>query len=406
MSTSEFSNGSFTTFTHVVANPTDVVSGDAANDHTFLQNGGAVAGVFTVVGIIIAALAGCFFVICRRRRKQASRNRQWLANIEKRLPPAAQLEEDSSAFENPRDAPVIRSLSQDEHYYHFQSPSPQTARPFFDVGDDDLRSPSTTLGSNTLGLMSMKPAHVSPFSDPVPLRQEEDNQIGLAVTTDNSRAGQSRPSLAQSSPSIYPPTIPRLDNHDDDVSVYELTNQTVEEPARPTSYTFPNEEPLTPISTGPFDDIYTVKPAAAAAATPAPRAVYPQPPVISLSSPVPSPPPIRPARSALRETSKFIDQSPSLATPPESLSGHGHGNLDESERDSLPSPSGIEALIVNPISQSPIAVSVPSSSTVQSNQNPKLARQNSATKSIEDIVMRRTLLDVRPRPSRDNVGRI
>jgi len=424
MSTSELLNGSYTTLTHVVANPTNVASeGDIASDHSFLHNEGAVAGVFTVVGIIFAALAGCIFVIYRRRRRRASRSRQWLANIQKRLPRNAQEDPDPLAFENPRDAPpVMRSLSQNEQYYHFQSPSPNTARPFLDVGDDS-RSPTTANAlpsTNALGLTSMEATRASPFSDPYPPASE----IGLAVTTTAS-AHQSRPSLAQSSPSIYPASIgTKRNNQDDDVSVYELTTQHKDQ-GRPSSYMYPSDDvdgPPTPVSPGPFDDIYGIKPTTAITTTQAPRAIYPQPPAaINIPSAVPSPPPSRPLRSPLRETAsstKLAEQNQSLlvalATPPDSVSGHGHS--DEAERSSeSPSPTTMNPLedlftILAPVqSNQPPAVPVstpPVSANFSGGQTPKMPRPNSAPKStsIEDIVTRRTLLDVRPRSSRDNVN--
>ncbi|KAG7099083.1 hypothetical protein E1B28_000958 [Marasmius oreades] len=75
LSTSLLSNGSYVTFTHAVANPTGA---DQANGGTtskgFLQNHGAVAGVFLAVGVILASLAGCIFILVRRQRRRKSQS--------------------------------------------------------------------------------------------------------------------------------------------------------------------------------------------------------------------------------------------------------------------------------------------------------------------------------------------
>ncbi|KAJ3909487.1 hypothetical protein F5879DRAFT_60412 [Lentinula edodes] len=218
VSTSTNANGAETVWTSIVANPTNEVSGDVADAHSFLHNEGAVAGVFTVVGIAFTAAVVAIFMICRRRRRRKTRRNQWIDNIQKRLP------EPEDPFENPREAPVMRSMSQtsrNEQHYHFQSPSPTTAQPFFHSGnpwdiDEEFRSPpGGIVQSNSLGLTSIDATRMSPFSDSQYPHQEH---VGLAVTTSSPPAHQSRPSLAQSSPSIYPPSIP-LPN--DNASVYE-----------------------------------------------------------------------------------------------------------------------------------------------------------------------------------------
>ncbi|KAJ3750455.1 hypothetical protein DFH05DRAFT_80615 [Lentinula detonsa] len=385
VSTSTNANGAETTWTSIVANPTNEVSGDVADDHSFLHNEGAVAGVFTVIGIAFTAAVVTIFMICRRRRQRKTRKRQWIDNIQKRLPAP------DDPFENPRDAPVMRSMSQtdrNEHHYHFQSPSPTTARPFFDDRntntwdhDGEDRSPvGGIIPPNSLGLTSMDATRISPFRDSPYPHQEP---IGLAITTSSPVGHQSRPSLAQSSPSIYPPSIP-LPN--DNASVYEdidLMSHNDEPAPRtvtiPTTYVYPSEGvvgPPSPISPGdgPFDDLYSIKPL-----KPTPVAANSGYPPLPVASPVPraSTAPLRPARSALRDTSsKIIDHT--LVTPPPSLSGHGHEGTD---RDDSPSPSGLSSTEAVP----------PHSLHDETNQK---QRPRSASKSIENIVMRRTLLDV------------
>ncbi|KAH7880798.1 uncharacterized protein C8R40DRAFT_1081922 [Lentinula edodes] len=396
VSTSTNANGAETVWTSIVANPTNEVSGDVADAHSFLHNEGAVAGVFTVVGIAFTAAVVAIFMICRRRRRRKIRRNQWIDNIQKRLP------EPEDPFENPREAPVMRSMSQtsrNEQHYHFQSPSPTTAQPFFHSGnpwdiDEEFRSPpGGIVQSNSLGLTSIDATRMSPFSDSQYPHQEH---IGLAVTTSSPPAHQSRPSLAQSSPSIYPPSIP-LPN--DNASVYEdidLMGQSNEPTVTiPNPYIYPSEAvagPPSPISPGdgPFDDLYSIKPL-----VPTPVAGYPPPPV-ALPGPRASTAPLRPTRSALREASKVRENHQTLATPPPSLSGHENSAPDVTGRDAdSPSPSATSGLS----STEAVTPGPQYSSSTQTNQK---QRPRSASKSIEDIVMRRTLLDVRPR-SRDNV---
>ncbi|KAJ4499611.1 hypothetical protein C8R41DRAFT_31413 [Lentinula lateritia] len=396
VSTSTNANGAETVWTSIVANPTNEVSGDVADAHSFLHNEGAVAGVFTVVGIAFTAAVVAIFMICRRRRRRKTRRTQWIDNIQKRLP------EPEDPFENPREAPVMRSMSQtsrNEQHYHFQSPSPTTAQPFFHSGnpwdiDEEFRSPpGGIVQSNSLGLSSMDATRMSPFSDSQYPHQEH---IGLAVTTSSPPAHQSRPSLAQSSPSIYPPSIP-LPN--DNASVYEdidLMGQSNEPTVTiPNPYIYPSEAvagPPSPISPGdgPFDDLYSIKPL-----VPIPVAGYPPPPVAS-PGPRASSAPLRPTRSALREASKVKESHQTLATPPPSLSGHENSAPDGTGRNAdSPSPSATSGLS----STEAVTPGPQYSPSAQTNQK---QRPRSASKSIEDIVMRRTLLDVRPR-SRDNV---
>ncbi|KAJ3841371.1 hypothetical protein F5878DRAFT_17950 [Lentinula raphanica] len=396
VSTSTNANGAETTWTSIVANPTNEVSGDVSDAHSFLHNEGAVAGVFTVVGIVFTAAVVALFVICRRRRQRKIRRHQWIDHIQKRLPAP------EDPFENPRDAPMMRSMSQTsrhEHHYQFQSPSPTTARPFFDERTPWDHDDEGVIPPNSLGLTSMDATRISPFADAQYSRRIE-QPIGLAVTTNSPPAHQSRPSLAQSSPSIYPPSIP-LPN--DNASIYEdidLMGQ--DEPASaptvtvPTPYVYPSEAvagPPSPISPsdGPFDDLYGMKPL-----RPTPvvaHSGYPPPPIAS-PAPRASTAPLRPARSALRDTSSKIIVDQALVTPPPSLSGHGHEDMD-----SLDDSPSLKA--TSHTSSADEAVSPP---VIFNSANEK-QRPHSASKSIEDIVMRRTLLNVRPR-SRDNVQNI
>ncbi|KIK70949.1 hypothetical protein GYMLUDRAFT_52125 [Collybiopsis luxurians FD-317 M1] len=392
VSTSSFADGDLTTWTTIMANPTNAV-GAAADNDSFTHNKGALGGTIAALVVVVLALLTGLMIYCRKRNKRRMRRRQWIHNIQTRLPVP------DDPYENPREAPVMRALGQtsgNEGHYYFDSNSPHTARPFLDQEDHGPRfnaHPSAVNPSNSLGLTSMEAVRMSPFSDSPYTFNDMNPQIGLAVTTDHALGRQSRPSLAQSSPSIYPPSIP-LPN--DDVSVYEevdLTNQPAEQvppialASRP--YVQPGEtigglpSPITPVD-GPFDDVFGVEPQGSTAMAPVPVSQMISPPPAAVAAA-----PLRPARSILRKTgSKVVEHH--LVTPPSSLSGHGHGDQDEPERERLsPSPSAL--------SDESIHDSVPFT------DRPKRSRPNSASKNIGDIFTRPTLLDVRPRPSRDNV---
>lgn len=72
----------------------------------FLSNTGAAAGVFTVVGILVGALALAMVLFCRRRRRASKRNK-WIRNL--KVPP-----EDPFADSNvsPR-IPIMTTISVD-----------------------------------------------------------------------------------------------------------------------------------------------------------------------------------------------------------------------------------------------------------------------------------------------------
>ncbi|KAH8100673.1 hypothetical protein BXZ70DRAFT_938273 [Cristinia sonorae] len=91
-------NGQVMSITHVIANPTGIWGvGDStsASRTGFFANTGAVAGVFLVVGIIVAAIAAVLtFALCRKRRRRFIRN-----SISRPLPYP------ENPFEDPRDTP-------------------------------------------------------------------------------------------------------------------------------------------------------------------------------------------------------------------------------------------------------------------------------------------------------------
>ncbi|KAJ6604622.1 hypothetical protein DFH09DRAFT_1123313 [Mycena vulgaris] len=110
LSTSSEANGSFVTFTHVVANPTGFSQAISGGHSSFFHNAGAVAGVFLVAGVIVTAIAafGIFF-FCRRRRRRRERHRRWLMNINRPRPITDGSQDPFDDARTPR-SPPMRSL--------------------------------------------------------------------------------------------------------------------------------------------------------------------------------------------------------------------------------------------------------------------------------------------------------
>ncbi|THH34001.1 hypothetical protein EUX98_g131 [Antrodiella citrinella] len=91
-------NGQLVSVTHVIANPTGIWGvGDntVETKEGFFGNTGAVAGVFLVVGILVAAIASTIaWILCRKRRRRVLRN-----SISRPLPYP------ENPFEDPRETP-------------------------------------------------------------------------------------------------------------------------------------------------------------------------------------------------------------------------------------------------------------------------------------------------------------
>ncbi|KAJ7492647.1 hypothetical protein FB451DRAFT_541812 [Mycena latifolia] len=186
LSTSSEANGSFVTFTHVVANPTGFSQAISAGHSSFFNNAGAVAGVFLVVGAIVAGIAAAImFILCRRRRRRRERHRRWLVSINRPRPLA---DGSDNPFEDP--------------------PRPSPSPPMRGVDRNwniPAHTPHQDNSGNGLGLYNVAPPRHDehPEEHDGPYGILDRNEIGLAITTNHSR-----PSLAQSSPSIYPPSLP------------------------------------------------------------------------------------------------------------------------------------------------------------------------------------------------------
>lgn len=174
-----------------------------------MHNTAAVAGVFLVVGVLAAAVLLLVGLCIRRRRQQHNRRKRWIDGIQRPIPPS------SDPFNDSRDLPIMRSVnitrdnaSWDGRRHTLLDDSASTS-PMFP--GEDIQGPGISgIGA---GSQPMKQYAEGPFSDIYSYRPQG---IGLAISTGPGIA-QSRPSLAQSSPSVYPATLPR----DDASSIYE-----------------------------------------------------------------------------------------------------------------------------------------------------------------------------------------
>ncbi|KAJ7597009.1 hypothetical protein C8J56DRAFT_918915 [Mycena floridula] len=183
LSTATDGDGSFVTFTHIIANPTGL-SGIKDDSSSLLQNAGKTAGVFLVVGLAAAFLIFCLFWLCRRRSRK-NHQRRWLAHMQRPISP-----ETVDPFQDPRTAVPETALfnSAGIHPWDFAQ----------DQKPSQVNYGTATMG---LGLTGINDSPNDRYS------RNDTRAIGLAITT-RSDPGKSQMSLAQSSPSLYPPTLP------------------------------------------------------------------------------------------------------------------------------------------------------------------------------------------------------
>ncbi|KAI1797935.1 hypothetical protein LXA43DRAFT_876770 [Ganoderma leucocontextum] len=222
------SNGQQVSVTHVIANPTGIWGvDDTTSSHGFFSNSGAVAGVFLVVGLVIAAIFAGIFFFFRRRRRRAPR---FIESISRPLPMP------DDPFEDPRTLLPTPEMHYAPGYAGrtlviagAATPHPTPSRSPFDSDADHGSSHSSEahpsgelvhgLGLAGVGAgggygdssqssfhsRSRQPSHHGP--------------VGLAITTDvrpdSASSARREPSSAQSSPSIYPPSLPTPSGEDD-----------------------------------------------------------------------------------------------------------------------------------------------------------------------------------------------
>ncbi|KAF7306901.1 hypothetical protein MIND_00482600 [Mycena indigotica] len=180
LSTSTEPNGSLVTFTHIVANPTGGLSQAIGQPAGFFHNTGAVAGVFLIVGAILTGLVVFgLFILCRKHRRRREQHRRWLVSMHRPRPLS-----DNDPFVNPDmrsfDRPWDGRVSSAQGHYTVAPPRRVEPPVLYYAQEEDNR----------------------PFPPEKP-------QMGLAITTEDAPV----PS-AQSSPSIYPATLPPTNEED------------------------------------------------------------------------------------------------------------------------------------------------------------------------------------------------
>ncbi|KAI0052863.1 hypothetical protein FA95DRAFT_1180362 [Auriscalpium vulgare] len=196
-------DGESVTITHIIANPTDSLN--ALGHHSFFDNHGAVIGVFLAAGIAVACLAVVSFCVCRRRRRRINGHR--LNDRSPTLPaypfvdsPERAMFEhgpsgvqwDNSRFVQGRTRnDSLLSMPQQA----YTAPSSQDALQIAGLG--------------AAGRSRVRDSYEGPFSEYhrrrvaiSPLDQ------AFAALADEQPSYSRAASRAQSSPSIYPPSLP------------------------------------------------------------------------------------------------------------------------------------------------------------------------------------------------------
>lgn len=151
---------------------------------------------------ILAALLALAIVLLIRRQRRHRRRRQWLAGMQRPTPPPDPFRDPSTP--QMRNATNVQDNSDDRHRSlvsatHVQDP--------FTVGDGSHGMNHTGVGSGMHATEDWVPS-TGPFSDDHAIVP---NRPGLVIATDRDTI-PSRLSLAQSSPSIYPPSLPEEDD--------------------------------------------------------------------------------------------------------------------------------------------------------------------------------------------------
>lgn len=212
---------------------------------SFFSRGGAVAGVFVVVGLVVATIAAIVaYILCKRRRRRRIRH-----SISRPLPYP------DNPFEDPRETPSpaqMRYAGSDVSHRNLIGAGLGVGRTQRNLLDEEfagapaapdrshppsvrstMERPEMSLagvgaGGRTLG----RPAYdgsmlfnspTSGYDTFTPSHQHRPSQgsgiIGLAITNDNvtefsrptprhMKRGSATPSVAPSTPSIYPATLP------------------------------------------------------------------------------------------------------------------------------------------------------------------------------------------------------
>ncbi|KAI0651912.1 hypothetical protein C8Q79DRAFT_1005164 [Trametes meyenii] len=331
---SELPDGGLVSVTRIIANPTGIYGVEIDSKMGFFAHSGAVAGVFLVVGAVLAAIALGICLFVRRRRR---RNPRFIGTISNPLPIP------DNPFEDPRDLnqPQMRYASglsfADRTLVIDGIPTspPPTRPPLSPFDDYNRRMSSQSSGRRSyehaagLGLAGVNTHRRSTSTSSAGRTSSESRTrrpsgqsgvVGLAITSDErvdstGRARRVEPSSARSSPSFYPPSLPTLPHDDDEGALVDivldagmsksLLNRTGSTPSvhSVTRKPVPSPEPEEALQSEP---------------TPAPAPTPAIAPVVSPSPMTPAQaarPPVLPPRSPLRRNSAHLPTLP-LSPPP------------------------------------------------------------------------------------------
>lgn len=212
-STSTNSNGTIFYSTAIVANPLP----DLSSVSGVLHNTGAVAGIFTAVGVVFAALV-VFLVLYIRRRRRSREREKWSAEMAAPLPSA--FIDDPFRDEKPTSATSATSVttSHDEDQWNPESilllegsgrrplKFGQTFFPIYPTSEDGI---SGQQGKPLLQSM----------------------EVESSTEHDKTRRSQA---LSVSTPSIYPATpLPGDEQFSKDIVIPNFTTQSAPSPPRP-----------------------------------------------------------------------------------------------------------------------------------------------------------------------------
>ncbi|KAL5519096.1 hypothetical protein ACEPAH_779 [Sanghuangporus vaninii] len=235
------------TFTSVFANPTTVPQTASWIDSSFWDKKGAVAGVFTAVGLIMLASIFGTFYLCRRQRRKTGRPFAKPAQFHRFSGPPEMTQQPTTyqpvrprrfPIDDPQRSLLAPSITSGHSNGH-EDPAMMlsASRASSDAHQPGALGLTGVLANSSGGMQD----YHGPFSDyhryistgDTRLSTPPGETIGMAVTTDFSpkeskpeQEGESgppaaaerrsTPSPAPSSPSIYPPSLPAVPETDED----------------------------------------------------------------------------------------------------------------------------------------------------------------------------------------------
>ncbi|KAI0639461.1 hypothetical protein C8Q77DRAFT_1081356 [Trametes polyzona] len=337
MVVSELPDGQFTTYTHVIANPTGIYGVEIENKMGFFANSGLVAGVFLVVGIVAASILVGIWLFIRRRRRP-----RFIDTISRPLPMP------ENPFEDPRPVspPEMRYRSSFTDST-LVLPGPRSGSRRSNDSRPAPRSPfeerqhrrnssggNRSLGRyNGLGLAAAAAHQRSPSLDSADgfvstrsrYQSTQSGVVGLAITSDqrvDSSPSRRQPTStsARSSPSMYPPTLPSLRNEHGEEDVGELVDVPLNRSGSSNSVHSITRKPVP----SPEPDLEAAQPVMLpdVVISPTPRPPQPRPPIV-------------PPRSPLRRYSgttptqplsppPYMKRTDTQSTPPSSSDSESH----------------------------------------------------------------------------------